>query len=186
MKGRVVLSELESRYLPRVEWSCSNAAEEKIFQVSGWLCFSAVVTAYTYPSAVHVDIAGIDALLVGDSVGMVELGYDSTLPVTMEDLIYHCKAVSRGADRALLVADLPFGSYEASPAQAYASAIRFLKEANMDCVKVRQDVLFQDPTNLVHEAFSRSLCLFSCIFHRWKAGHPSLHTFALASMGELL
>jgi 3-methyl-2-oxobutanoate hydroxymethyltransferase len=96
-----------------------------------------VVTAYTYPSAVHVDVAGIDALLVGDSVGMVELGYDSTLPVTMEDLIYHCKAVSRGADRALLVADLPFGSYEASPAQAYASAIRFLKEANMDCVKVR-------------------------------------------------
>lgn len=95
-----------------------------------------VVTAYTYPSAVHVDAAGIDVILVGDSVGMVELGYDTTLPVTMDDLIYHCKAVSRGSDRALLVADLPFGSYEASPQQAYASAIRFLKEANMDCVKL--------------------------------------------------
>lgn len=96
----------------------------------------AVVTAYTYPSAVHVDAAGIDVILVGDSVGMVELGYDTTLPVTVADLIYHCKAVSRGADRALLVADLPFGSYESSPAAAYATAVRFLKETNMDCVKL--------------------------------------------------
>lgn len=95
-----------------------------------------MVTAYTYPSAVHVDAADIDVLLVGDSVGMVELGYDTTLPVTVDDMIYHCKAVSRGAERALLVADLPFGSYEASPQVAYATAIRFLKECGMDCVKL--------------------------------------------------
>jgi len=95
-----------------------------------------MVTAYTYPSAVHVDRAGIDVLLVGDSVGMVELGFDTTLPVTVPDMLYHCRAVARGADRALLVADLPFGSYEQSPEAAYATAIRFLKEASMDCVKL--------------------------------------------------
>jgi 3-methyl-2-oxobutanoate hydroxymethyltransferase len=95
-----------------------------------------MVTAYTYPSAVHVETAGIDVLLVGDSVGMVELGFDTTLPVTVSDMLYHCRAVARGADRALLVADLPFGSYEASPEAAFATAVRFLKEANMDCVKL--------------------------------------------------
>lgn len=95
-----------------------------------------MVTAYTYPSAVHVDAAGIDVILVGDSVGMVELGYDTTLPVTMEDMLHHCKSVARGSDHALLVADMPFGSYETSPEHAYMSAIRFLKEAQMDCVKL--------------------------------------------------
>lgn len=74
-----------------------------------------MVTAYTYPSAVHVDAAGIDILLVGDSLGMVELGYDTTLPVTMQEMLHHCQAVSRGAETPLLVADMPFGSYEASP-----------------------------------------------------------------------
>ena len=95
-----------------------------------------MVTAYTYPSAVHVDTAGIDILLVGDSLGMVELGYETTLPVTMDDMLHHARAVSRGAERPLLVADLPFGSYEASPQQAHSNAIRFLKEAGMDAVKL--------------------------------------------------
>ena len=95
-----------------------------------------MVTAYTYPSSVHVDAAGIDVLLVGDSLGMVELGYETTLPVSMEEMLHHARAVSRGANSPLLVADLPFGSYEASASQAHGNAVRFLKEAGMDAVKL--------------------------------------------------
>ena len=71
-----------------------------------------MVTAYDFPSAVHVDLAGVDVVLVGESVGMVVLGYDTTLPVTFGEILHHCRAVSRGAKRPLLVGDLPFGSYE--------------------------------------------------------------------------
>lgn len=88
-------------------------------------------TAYDFPSAVHVDKAGIDVLLVGDSVGMVELGMDTTLPVTIDDMVHHCKAVSRGCHRPLLVGDLPFGTYEADPKQAVMNAARILKEGRM-------------------------------------------------------
>jgi len=95
-----------------------------------------MLTAYDFPSAVHVDVANIDVLLVGDSVGMVELGLDTTLPVTMDDMIHHCKAVSRGCRRPLLVGDMPFGVYEVDPRQAFASAARILKEGGMDCVKM--------------------------------------------------
>ncbi|CAL5221682.1 g3916 [Coccomyxa viridis] len=95
-----------------------------------------MVTAYDYPSAVHVDTAGIDILLVGDSVAMVVHGHDTTLPVTMDDMLVHCKAVSRGARRAFLVADLPFGSYETSAQQAVQSAVRMMKEGLMDAVKL--------------------------------------------------
>lgn len=79
-----------------------------------------MVTAYDYPSAVHVDQAGIDIALVGDSVAMVVHGHDTTLPVTLDDMLLHCKAVARGARRPLLVGDLPFGSYEQSPQQVIA------------------------------------------------------------------
>eukprot|EP01018_Ginkgo_biloba_P025904 Gb_25484 [translate_table: standard] len=95
-----------------------------------------MVTTYDYPSAVHVDGAGIDICLVGDSVGMVVHGHDTTLPVTLEDMILHCQAVSRGASRPLLVGDLPFGSYEQSKEQAVASATRILKEGGMDAIKL--------------------------------------------------
>ncbi|CAB1115813.1 unnamed protein product [Ectocarpus sp. CCAP 1310/34] len=95
-----------------------------------------MVTAYDYPSAVHVCRAGIDILLVGDSVGMVELGYDTTQPVTVEDMLHHCKAVGRGARTPLVVADMPFGSYEVSPKEALRTAIRFVKEGNVDAVKL--------------------------------------------------
>ncbi|BBN13320.1 3-methyl-2-oxobutanoate hydroxymethyltransferase [Marchantia polymorpha subsp. ruderalis] len=95
-----------------------------------------MVTAYDYPSAVHVDQAGIDIALVGDSVAMVVHGHDTTLPVTLDDMLLHCKAVARGARRPLLVGDLPFGSYEQSPQQAVDSATRMLKEGNMDSVKM--------------------------------------------------
>lgn len=76
-----------------------------------------MVTAYDYPSAVHVDQAGIDVALVGDSVAMVVHGHDTTLPVTLGDMLLHCRAVARGAQRPLLVGDLPFGSYEQSTQQ---------------------------------------------------------------------
>lgn len=95
-----------------------------------------MVTAYDYPSAVHVDLAGFDILLVGDSVGMVELGYDTTLPVTLEDMIHHTRAVKRGAERPLIVTDMPFGTCEGEPYEALRNAQRLLKEGGADCVKI--------------------------------------------------
>lgn len=99
-----------------------------------------MVTAYDYPSAVHVDVADIDILLCGDSVGMVELGLDTTLPLTMDAMIHHCQAVSRGCSRPLLVGDLPFGTYEHDPKLAFHNAARILKEGDMDCVKLEGGV----------------------------------------------
>ena len=95
-----------------------------------------MVTAYDYPSALAADRAGLDTLLVGDSVGMVVLGYDSTVPVTMEEMIHHCKAVRRGAQYAYLIGDMPFMSYQADTGEAIRNAGRFLKEAGMDAVKL--------------------------------------------------
>jgi 3-methyl-2-oxobutanoate hydroxymethyltransferase len=95
-----------------------------------------MLTAYDYPSALAVDQAGIDSILVGDSLGMVVLGYENTLPVTMADMLHHCRAVARGARYALLVGDLPFMSYQVSVEQAVANAGRFLQEAGMDAVKL--------------------------------------------------
>jgi|GEM_PF-36812 len=95
-----------------------------------------MVTAYDFPSAVHVDKAGVDILLVGDSVGMVELGYETTLPVTLDDMVHHCKAVCRGCRRPLIVGDLPFGTYERSADQAITSAMRLMKETQIDCIKL--------------------------------------------------
>lgn len=76
-----------------------------------------VVTAYDYPSAVHLDMAGIDVCLVGDSASMVVHGHDTTLPITLDEMLVHCRAVARGAKRPLLVGDLPFGTYESSTDQ---------------------------------------------------------------------
>ncbi|KAG6480480.1 3-methyl-2-oxobutanoate hydroxymethyltransferase 1, mitochondrial-like [Zingiber officinale] len=95
-----------------------------------------VVTAYDYPSAVHVDSAGIDVLIVGDSAAMVVHGHDTTLPITLDDMLLHCRAVARGASRSLLVSDLPFGSYESSASRAVDSAVRMLKEGGMDAIKL--------------------------------------------------
>ena len=95
-----------------------------------------MLTAYDYPPALALDRAGVDAILVGDSLGMVVLGYDTTLPVTMEDMLHHAKAVSRGAHHAHLVGDMPFMSYQASSAEAVRNAGRFLQEAGMDAVKL--------------------------------------------------
>lgn len=76
-----------------------------------------MVTGYDYPSAVHIDMAGIDICLVGDSASMVVHGHDTTLPITIDEMLVHCRAVARGAKRPLLVGDLPFGTYESSTQQ---------------------------------------------------------------------
>ena len=95
-----------------------------------------VLTAYDYPTALALDQAEIEVILVGDSLGMVVLGYANTLPVTMADMLHHCKAVSRGAQYALLVGDMPFMSYQVSTEAAVRNAGRFLQEAGMDAVKL--------------------------------------------------
>jgi 3-methyl-2-oxobutanoate hydroxymethyltransferase len=96
----------------------------------------AMLTAYDYPTARILDAAGIPVLLVGDSLGQTVLGYETTLPVTMEEMLHHTKAVSRGAKEALIVGDMPFLSYQASLEQGIANAGRFLKEAGAHAVKV--------------------------------------------------
>jgi 3-methyl-2-oxobutanoate hydroxymethyltransferase len=95
-----------------------------------------MLTAYDYAASQLVDRAGMDAILVGDSLGMVMLGYDSTVPVTMEEMLHHCRAVARGAKYAHLVGDLPFLSYQTSPADAVHNAGRLLKEGRMEAVKL--------------------------------------------------
>ena len=95
-----------------------------------------MLTAYDYATAQAVDRAGIDVILVGDSLGMVVLGYENTLPVTMDDMLHHCKAVARGAKTALLIGDMPFMSYQVSVEEAVRNAGRFLQEGGMDAVKL--------------------------------------------------
>jgi 3-methyl-2-oxobutanoate hydroxymethyltransferase len=96
----------------------------------------AMLTAYDFLSAQVLDDAGIPILLVGDSLGMVVLGYPTTLPVTLDEMIHHAKAVARGSRQALLVGDMPFMSYHASIEQAITSAGRFLQEGGMHAVKL--------------------------------------------------
>ncbi|GAC1678835.1 MAG: 3-methyl-2-oxobutanoate hydroxymethyltransferase [Candidatus Acidiferrum sp.] len=94
------------------------------------------LTAYDYPTARLVDEAGVDVVLVGDSLGMVVLGYESTLPVTMEETLHHTRAVRRAVRRALLVVDMPYGSYHDDLNEAVRNAMRFVKEAGAEAVKV--------------------------------------------------
>jgi len=94
------------------------------------------LTAYDYPTARLMDEAGVDVVLVGDSVAMVVLGYESTLPLTMEEALHHTKAVRRGVQRALVVADMPFGTYQGDVNEALQNAVRFVKEAGAEAVKV--------------------------------------------------
>jgi 3-methyl-2-oxobutanoate hydroxymethyltransferase len=95
-----------------------------------------MLTAYDYPTAKLLDDAGIDSILVGDSLGMVVLGYDSTVPVTMDEMIHHAKAVRRGTKYAFLIGDMPFLSYQVSAEEAVRNAGRFMKEAGCDAVKL--------------------------------------------------
>ena len=95
-----------------------------------------MLTAYDFPTARLVEQSGVPIILVGDSLGMVVLGYDSTVPVTLEDIIHHAKAVVRGTERAIVVADMPFLSYQLSPEEALRNAGRLLKETGCTAVKV--------------------------------------------------
>ncbi len=101
-------------------------AGEKVFQV----------TATDFPTALLVDRAGIDCILIGDSLGMTALGYASTVPVTMDEMLYHAKAISRATERSILVGDLPLGAYHASTADAVNNAMRMIKEGGADVVKM--------------------------------------------------
>jgi 3-methyl-2-oxobutanoate hydroxymethyltransferase len=95
-----------------------------------------MLTAYDFPGAQYADAAGVDMILVGDSLAMTVLGYPDTVRLTMEEMLHHCRAVSRGAERAFLVGDMPFMSYQADRAEAIRNAGRLLKEGGMDAVKL--------------------------------------------------
>ena len=95
-----------------------------------------MVTAYDFPSGRLADEAGVDLVLVGDSAAMTVLGHDSTVPATMDDMVFLARAAARGARRPLVVADMPFGSYQVSDEEAVRNAVRFVKEAAVDAVKV--------------------------------------------------
>jgi 3-methyl-2-oxobutanoate hydroxymethyltransferase len=94
------------------------------------------LTAYDYPTARLLDEAGVDVILVGDSLGMVVLGQDNTLPITIEEMLHHTRAVRRGTRRALVVADMPYGSYHTDLPESVRNAMRFVKEAGAEAVKV--------------------------------------------------
>ena len=103
-----------------------------------------MLTAYDYSTAKLEDEAGIDAILVGDSLGMVMLGYENTLPVTVEDMIHHGAAVARGAKNARVVVDMPFMSYQTSVYDAVKNAGRIIKESRADAVKLEGGVKYAE------------------------------------------
>src|SRR3984893_19399768 len=123
--GKITVPDIVSRKSLRSA-SDSNASIQKI----------TCLTAYDYPTARLLDEAGADILLVGDSLAMVVLGYESTLPVTLEEMLHHTRAVRRGTRHALLVADMPYGSYHDDPMEAVRHAVRFVKEAGAEAVKL--------------------------------------------------
>lgn len=111
-----------------------------------------MVTSYDYSTARLVDNAGVNSILVGDSLGMVMLGYEDTLSVTMEDMIHHCAAVARGAKDALVICDMPFMSYQTSVYDAVKNAGRLMKEGRADCVKLEGGVDFKEHISAIVKA----------------------------------
>ena len=111
-----------------------------------------MLTAYDYASAQILDAAGVPMLLVGDSMGNVILGYDTTIPVTLDDIIRHTQAVVRGSQQALIVADLPFGSFQVSPDETMKAAVRIMKEAHPQAVKLEGGVRSADSVRKLTEA----------------------------------
>ncbi len=118
------MTERKKVTVPRVV--AKKAAGEKI----------TMVTAYDYPAARLVDRAGVDIILVGDSLGMVVLGYEDTTKVTMDEMLHHSRAVARARPRALVVGDMPFGTFQASADDAVRNAVRFIQEGGAEAVKL--------------------------------------------------
>lgn len=110
------------------------------------------VTAYDYTTATIVDESDNEIILVGDSLGMIMLGYDSTVPVTMEDMIHHIKPVVKGAPNTFIIGDMPFGSYNESIEQAIHNATRLTKETNCDCVKLEGGAAVVDTVRAIVKA----------------------------------
>jgi 3-methyl-2-oxobutanoate hydroxymethyltransferase len=110
------------------------------------------VVLWDYPMACIADRAGVDMILVGDSVGMCMLGYPNTLPVTLDEMVHHCRAVTRGAKRSFVVGDLPFMSYEAGVSDAVRSAGRLVKEAGVDAVKIEGGLPVEEAVRAISEA----------------------------------
>jgi 3-methyl-2-oxobutanoate hydroxymethyltransferase len=129
------------------------------------------LTAYDWPTARMVDEAGIDVVLVGDSLGMVVLGYENTLPVTMEEMLHHTRAVSRGVRRAFLVADMPYGSYHGTVDEAVGNAVRFIKDAGAQAVKIEGGAVRAE---LVRRMTEAQICV---------VGHIGLTPQSVHSMG---
>lgn len=119
---------------------------KKMGEKIGWL------TSYDFPTAQFAEAAGMDMILVGDSLGMCVYGYNGTVPVTMDQCIGHCEAVRRGAPAVFLVGDMPFGSYQVSNEEAVANASRFLKEADVDCIKLEGGVRVADRITAITDA----------------------------------
>lgn len=113
---------------------------------------AAWVTAYDFPMACFAEQAGMDMILVGDSLGMIVYGYDGTVPVTMDDCIIHCKSVRRGAPETFVIGDMPFGSYHTSTSDAVYNACRFLKEAGCDAIKLEGGVRVADKVKAISDA----------------------------------
>lgn len=111
-----------------------------------------MLTAYDYHTACTIDEAGVDMILVGDSLGNVMLGYDNTLAVTVDDMIHHGKAVCRGAKNAFVVIDMPFMSYQTSVYDALANAGRIVKETNCQAVKLEGGIAYADRIRAIVEA----------------------------------
>ncbi len=112
----------------------------------------AMLTAYDYSSARILDGAGVPMLLVGDTLGMVVLGFDSTLPVTTEDIIHHTKAVVRGSEHAMIIADMPFGTFQVSPEDTMRHAVRIMKDAGPQAVKLEGGVRSAPSVRMLTEA----------------------------------
>ena len=110
------------------------------------------ITAYDYPTAAFAEAAGMDMILVGDSLGMIVLGYSGTIPVTMDDCIRHCQAVRRGAPNTFVMGDMPFGAYQISDEDAVRNAVRFFKEADMDSIKLEGGVRVESRIKAIADA----------------------------------
>ena len=130
----------------------------------------AMLTAYDYSMAKILDGAGIDVILVGDSAANVMAGYETTLPITLDQMIYHAQAVTRGAKRALVVVDLPFGTYQGNSKQALDSAIRIMKESQADAIKLEggEEIL---------ESVQRILCAGIPVMGHLGLTPQSIHKF---------